>query len=59
MTQKSQKQQVTELLKAIETGAAEPVGYINAITNNTTSPLPMVSQASGLPYKHYLLALPA
>lgn len=30
MTQKSQKQQVTELLKAIETGAAEPVGYINA-----------------------------
>ena len=30
MTQKTQKQQVTELLKAIETGAAEPVGYINA-----------------------------
>ena len=30
MTQETQKQQVTELLKAIETGAAEPVGYINA-----------------------------
>ena len=30
MTQKTQKQQVTELLKAIETGVAEPVGYINA-----------------------------
>ena len=30
MTQKTQKQQVTELLKAIETGASEPVGYINA-----------------------------
>ena len=26
----SKKQQVVELLKAIETGASEPVGYINA-----------------------------
>ena len=30
MTQVNRKQQVVELLKAIETGAAEPVGYINA-----------------------------
>ena len=30
MAQVNRKQQVVELLKAIETGAAEPVGYINA-----------------------------
>ncbi|GJH41700.1 polyketide cyclase [Capnocytophaga sp. HP1101] len=30
MAQKDPKQQVTELLKSIETGAQEPVGYINA-----------------------------
>ena len=30
MTQVNRKQQAVELLKAIETGAAEPIGYINA-----------------------------
>ncbi|MDO4880432.1 MAG: nuclear transport factor 2 family protein [Capnocytophaga sp.] len=56
MTTKDQKQQVVALLKAIETGAQEPVGYINA-QNYTQHNLGIADGLAG--FGAALQALPA